>query len=316
LLITSIVMMLVVAVALSTATYAWFTSNTSVTAKSINITAGTSNSSALGIAWQKSSGTPGTTFNAQYQTYVLSVDAATSQTGGFQPAAPAALTNAEPTFHTAYIDAQGKFQDTPGAATTAVYRFRNYEDSAAATAASANFSDLIHIANLAQSGSVGVTLTAHIDAPLVAIENEAVDTTTYNYYDNTRTLVTPTTETYTGYKQAKSTDNTAVDFVRIAVYEVTVSGEEPSLTYSYACKGVMSSDGDGSTLDTAVGTITAGNTAVDLKTVASTTSISLGSIAAQNDKAYAVYVWLDGIIFDEARGGQSASVSLTFATVS
>ena len=51
LLITSVVMMLVVAVALSTATYAWFTSNASVTASSITMTASTSTAPALGIGW-------------------------------------------------------------------------------------------------------------------------------------------------------------------------------------------------------------------------------------------------------------------------
>ncbi|MBP5610323.1 MAG: hypothetical protein J6X72_03185, partial [Clostridia bacterium] len=51
LLITSIVMMLVVAVALSTATYAWFTSNASVTASTISLTAATNTADALGIGW-------------------------------------------------------------------------------------------------------------------------------------------------------------------------------------------------------------------------------------------------------------------------
>ena len=51
LLITSIVMMLVVAVALSTATYAWFTNSNSVTASSVSLTAKTSDNTALGIGW-------------------------------------------------------------------------------------------------------------------------------------------------------------------------------------------------------------------------------------------------------------------------
>ncbi len=44
--------MLVVAVALSTATYAWFTSNASVTASSITMTATTATAPALGIGWE------------------------------------------------------------------------------------------------------------------------------------------------------------------------------------------------------------------------------------------------------------------------
>ena len=51
LLITSIVMMLVVAVALSTATYAWFTSNAGVTASSITLTAESNAGASIGIAW-------------------------------------------------------------------------------------------------------------------------------------------------------------------------------------------------------------------------------------------------------------------------
>ncbi len=62
LLITSIVMMLVVAVALSTATYAWFTSNASVTASSITLNAANNDGAALGISWLN--GTVGTSISA------------------------------------------------------------------------------------------------------------------------------------------------------------------------------------------------------------------------------------------------------------
>ena len=51
LLITSIVMMLVVAVALSTATYAWFTSNAKVDAAALTLKASVSGESSLGIGW-------------------------------------------------------------------------------------------------------------------------------------------------------------------------------------------------------------------------------------------------------------------------
>lgn len=51
LLITSIIMMLVVALTLSTATYAWFTSNTTVTASTITLNAESGAGVALGIGW-------------------------------------------------------------------------------------------------------------------------------------------------------------------------------------------------------------------------------------------------------------------------
>ena len=54
LLITSIVMMLVVAVALSTATYAWFTSNARVEASSVTMTAAISDADSIGISWVNS----------------------------------------------------------------------------------------------------------------------------------------------------------------------------------------------------------------------------------------------------------------------
>ena len=56
--ITSIVMMLVIAVALSTATYAWFTSNAQVTASTVTLTAESGAGTALGIGWLD--GTTGT----------------------------------------------------------------------------------------------------------------------------------------------------------------------------------------------------------------------------------------------------------------
>ena len=63
LLITSIVMMLVVAVALSTATYAWFTSNAYVTASTVSFTAATSDADSIAIAWTGNTD-PGTTLTA------------------------------------------------------------------------------------------------------------------------------------------------------------------------------------------------------------------------------------------------------------
>ena len=82
LLITSIVMMLVVAVALSTATYAWFTSNATVSATSISLTAGVNEADALGIGWL--GGDAGT-----------SIDAKVS--GTLAPMAPATLSGSTKT---------------------------------------------------------------------------------------------------------------------------------------------------------------------------------------------------------------------------
>ena len=78
LLITSIVMMLVVAVALSTATYAWFTSNAGVTASSVQLTAASNAGASIGIAWENDA--------------LGSAITAKAATGTWSPMAPATLT--------------------------------------------------------------------------------------------------------------------------------------------------------------------------------------------------------------------------------
>ena len=55
-------MMLVVALTLATSTYAWFTSNTTVTASTVTLTAESNSGTALGIGWL--GGTTGTTITA------------------------------------------------------------------------------------------------------------------------------------------------------------------------------------------------------------------------------------------------------------
>ena len=81
LLITSIVMMLVVAVALSTATYAWFTSNAGVTASSVQLTAASNAGASIGIAWGTDE--------------LASAITAKAATGTWSPMAPATATVGE-----------------------------------------------------------------------------------------------------------------------------------------------------------------------------------------------------------------------------
>ena len=80
LLITSIVMMLVVAVALSTATYAWFTSASSVSASSVTLTAATNDAAALGISW--TTGNYGTSISGSFDGGTLAPMAPTAYTVG------------------------------------------------------------------------------------------------------------------------------------------------------------------------------------------------------------------------------------------
>ena len=261
LLITSIVMILVVAVALSTATYAWFTSNTTVTANEVTMTAGTSQTTALGIAWAQGAS------NADYGTSIDSKTPSTTQDGGFQPAAPLLLDtvddHSEPQFFTQFIDAQGYFKGA--GISTAVYRFTQDAQS--------NASNKIWVANLAQSGAQTVYLKATIGGAGAAL-------------------------------------------VRIAVYEVT-EVTEPSAATNYTYKGLLSATP--ANTDTAEGEITGTvsnvkQAASDLLTATSTGELNLGSLDAQDAKAYAVYVWLDGAAFDEAQSSKQATIELTFST--
>ena len=265
LLITSIVMMLVVAVALSTATYAWFTSATQVTAQNITMTAGSSDSSALGIAWATSSGTPN--FNAGYGT-TITAKAPTLAGNGFQPAAPTALTDSEPSFYTQKIDAQGNFK-AAGVGTT-VYRFTENVDNTPST--------LIHIANLAQSGTKSVVLTAAITDPTSGANDGTALIRIAAYV-----VTSGTNYTYKGVLSAASTtNNTAVG---------TITGP------------------------TTVEQVTTQQAASSLLTVTSTAAsqgINLGNVAPQTEMTVAIYVWLDGAAFDEAQSGKSANIALTF----
>ena len=265
LLITSIVMMLVVAVALSTATYAWFTSATQVTAQTITMTAGSSDSSALGIAWATSSGNPN--FNSGYGT-TITAKAPTLGGNGFQPAAPLALGNSEPTFYTQKIDAQGNFKSA-GTATT-VYRFTENVDNTP--------SNLIHIANLAQSGTKSVRLTAAINDPTSGARNGTALIRIAAY------VVSNTTYNYKGVLSLTSAANNT------AVGEITgPTGSEPNIQQQAA------------------------SSLLTVTSTAASVGINLGNVEPQTEITVAVYVWLDGAAFDEAQSGNEASIALTFA---
>ena len=149
LLITSIVMMLVVAVALSTATYAWFTSNTGVTASMVTLTASTSDSTALGIGW--TGGNAGTALE------VALTDAS------IDPMAPESLvantTEYDVDFNTATIKNENSvlvFNDDVTSANPIV--FNNGQSGASKK-------DTFYVKNLSGTNSIDhVTITASIAA--------------------------------------------------------------------------------------------------------------------------------------------------------
>ena len=149
LLITSIVMMLVVAVALSTATYAWFTSSNAVQASSVTLTANTSDSTSLGIGW--AGGAAGSELTV----------ALTNE--GIDPMAPVDLTTSSTVytvdFKTATIKSDaGNLVFNNDVATANPVIFNN-------GLSGASKKDTFYVKNLSQANAIDhVTLTATIAA--------------------------------------------------------------------------------------------------------------------------------------------------------
>ena len=168
LLITSIVMMLVVAVALSTATYAWFTNSSSVTASSVTLSAATMDSAAIMIS------------KADNNTGLSNLVSLDSLTDALYPATPNAantLTAANPTFANLEIQGDGSAtvkplpSNTQSFYTDTVYVYNKGASSATLTitinlaygtaAADEEAAKSLRIAILEQVGSSTSNATAH-----------------------------------------------------------------------------------------------------------------------------------------------------------
>lgn len=106
LLITSIVLMLVIALTLSTATYAWFTSNSQVTASDVVLYAESNNETALGIAWLGENPSTLITANAGASYKPMVPSALVIDTGNNSPTNFNAITWSGAT---TYVDGEAKF---------------------------------------------------------------------------------------------------------------------------------------------------------------------------------------------------------------
>ena len=312
LLITSIVMMLVVAVALSTATYAWFTSNNSVTASTVTMTAHVADASSISIGWE--SGAAGTLLTA--------VDGS-----ALFPMCPVELagTNANTVaFYRANVDSSNKFE-TPVAATPYTYT-------------SSGSKDAFFINNDSPSQAVKIDVTAAIaDVTTAALADEVVLNPGKTYYTWAETPASSglyvataiATNTYsngtTTVAQAKTAlTATAIydrkpigKYVRVAIFASTAQntiGETLAKT-AFTYKGLLGYGGNGSTADTAMGSISAGAAPSTVANgVASSSSVEVISSLAGNKAVYLVVkVWIDGQSFTQEEGLAQATVALTFA---
>jgi len=299
LLITSIVMMLVVAVALSTATYAWFTSNSSVTASTIKLTAATSNESALGIGWIG---------NSDYGIASNSITA-TGPSASFAPMVPAELTVSSTTSSLSFTGATiksvgGNFVFNTDAGTRTPYTFTDGTDEA------------FYVKNLSTANDV-----ANLRMTITWATGDTYTDVTAGGFKSGVTYYTKSGETYTeatglsafaGGTTYYVKDVKDDDLVRIAVFARAAAKPESVQSSNYVLKGVF---GKSANLDTEFGTVAANGRvdnlcATPLKTV---TEINFGALAAEQQIDMVVIAWLDGVALNDVTAGRVSSFSLDFA---
>ena len=318
LLITSIVMMLVVAVALSTATYAWFTSNASVTASSISMTAATNQASSIGISW--TDGSYGTS---------ISATGPTAQTK-FDPMAPSALSAGVTTITSAtaaggvdfwsgnikqeggtnYFNATGiKHWGADGSASQVVpYVWTNGTQTS------------FFLKNLSDTRNItSVTVRATVDgkgADLIRIAVFArIGSTANTAPEGAYTLkkvLSNATFTYT----------VADAFAEGAVYYSDEAGTLATgiTSANFATSGtlytrVASAAASGTAYCTNSTGITAGTVASNISsnTTDNAITVDLGALNANCIAELIVYVWTDGTALVDNRGGEAASIKLDIA---
>ena len=298
LLITSIVMMLVVAVALSTATYAWFTSNTSVTASTVTMTANTSTAQALGIGWDGEAAS-----NTLVFTGTLTVD----------PMVPTALVNDTTTsgvqFYSSTIKtvAGHSVFNSNGDARTP-FTFNNGSEESLKSA--------FYVKNLSTANSVtNVQVQANIESS-TAVYVKTTDTaisvgkTYYTKEAGEPATYTEVAEPVLASIGAYYEKYEATDLIRVAIFKRATAGSG-----DYVLKGVISNTSGDAACN---GTITAGNSAETTGTGAldfATTTvdyIDLGGLDSLQQMDLIAKVWLDGYEFNDDFAGAAATVGLTF----
>ena len=331
LLITSIVMMLVVAVALSTATYAWFTSNASVTANTVHMTAAVSDLESISIAWLGSEQKAGTLTAADGD--------------ALQPMVPTALTGttaATVEFTGASIGLNGNFDavgtpQTPytwkSSDETPVTAFYINNDSTTTaldvTVSVANISYYNATPNAEiQPLAAGTLLQAgQIYYKKVVSGNNVTWTrltaTDAESWENNTYIADSTTATGDSGDYIVYGTKGIEDYVRVAIFattEYTSTSEKPDTVVpaNYSYKGILT---NGSTDPIGYGTITSGMSPSVLTTPVENThpAITNGqpvSVVTNLSPLARVYVivkvWIDGTYFTGHESGESANVSLTF----
>jgi hypothetical protein len=332
LLITSIVMMLVVAVALSTATYAWFTSNSKVEAKSMTLTAATSDADALGIGWI--GGNAGT---------VISFDIAET----LKPMAPADLTanttTSDVLFYNAtireensvqvfnndlkasYVLATGTAQSgktyyekvgglyvektglTVGESDVSSYYLKNFAPVVYHNATTQAF----YVKNPSTANTVdSITVSAVFDGYFKTADVAIADGKTYYTYDGTSytEVASPVVGDIANYYEVATGDS----LVRVAIFTKAQSSGTSDAT-NYKLLGVLASVADANTVYGAEGLFDDGDQVGSLSVFSAQTSYTLvTNLAPEKQVDIVAIAWLDGTALNDDNAGKVGNVKLQF----
>ena len=314
LLITSIVMMLVVAVALSTATYAWFTSNASVSASTVTLTAAVNTEASIGISWANSGfASELTVASPASGTYFVPTAISTATTNDafastIWSSATVRNESGGPTFNDQHRTGITS-NDITGNTFESVVGDNGYTNLMAYTYTNGSDSTTIYINN----GSTTNTLSSVVAK--VAITGAAKDFIRVAIFRNDGTegafrLKGIMADRYT-YTAATGTAVEGTDYYDAdgAKQTVTVGDDVTSFFTRTDATGNSS---------TAVGTITTDHlVATDITATNTAYSINCGEMTAASTMQLKVVVWMDGTLLTDATAGtavarKNASIDLTF----
>jgi len=310
--------MLVVAVAISTATYAWFTSNASVTATSLSMTAATNSAASIGISWSDSA--YGTTIEASSPANTVkfapvAIDDVTVGTstlaGSVWSSATIRDVGGAKTFNTAYTTTVADnviTTNVDGDSNNLTYTWAN-------TTANSN---TIYIHN----GSTANTLSSiTAKATITGAAREFIRIAIYRYNGTNYILKGIMTDQYTfAAASGKVVANTVyynADGTVIDTSSLTVGTDDvPANSYTRSAAAGGADISQGTVADNAL------VSTIDTTTNDATASINCGGLAIDDGAAggddvmlLKVIVWMDGTALnDDSAGstGKVASIDLSF----
>ena len=333
LLITSIVMMLVVAVALSTATYAWFTSNASVTASTVTMTAAVNELDSIFIKWDGGAYGGAITTTKTYGGDVLIPmvpnEIVANQTTLWESGEAGAHDIAFKTAGLETVAGDSVFKNvTPVSESNFVYFANN-------TIAEDPTSDanVIFIKNTSTANVVtNIKVTAEFTPNYIACNEGELARAGYTYYTydseaeaGSQYTVFPVTNNETVVTgKYKAT----VELVRVAIFtrDLTAAGTNDTGS-AYILRGVLANT---ASADTYFGNITnAQSQSTFAATAANKAAATAGAtgfnicydggtahtLAAQGEVEIKVLMWLDGEALNDNTQGAIARVALQFEAV-